>query len=178
MTVAGHSEIRTTAPGGLDQLVIVPILGNNPELTGDLDHVRPSPADPTAAWVSGVGKQNFATRTRRSSSKVAQCQVRDSTTAFRHPPRHGGPKGGRRARCSDRCRHHADLVQQDPIQAKAQIAKHLDGDLTISPQPSPVGEKHAEIIGRAKQNSLLSDQEAVCLQMVAGAGFEPATFGL
>jgi transposase len=30
----------------------------------------------------------------------------------------------------------------------------------------------------AKSDSLLSDQEAVCLQVVAGAGFEPATFGL
>jgi hypothetical protein len=41
-----------------------------------------------------------------------------------------------------------------------------------------VGERRAEITGRAKSDSLLSDQEAIRLQVVAGAGFEPATFGL
>ena len=39
-------------------------------------------------------------------------------------------------------------------------------------------ERRAEISGRTKADSLLRDQEAVCLQVVAGAGFEPATFGL
>ncbi|MBI4571993.1 MAG: recombinase zinc beta ribbon domain-containing protein [candidate division NC10 bacterium] len=71
-----------------------------------------------------------------------------------------------------------ELLRQDPAQGKAEIAKHLDGDLTISPLPSPAGERRAEISGRIKQNSLLMEQEAVCLQLVAGAGFEPATFGL
>ena len=33
-------------------------------------------------------------------------------------------------------------------------------------------------LGRVKSDSLLSDQEAIRLQVVAGAGFEPATFGL
>ena len=39
-------------------------------------------------------------------------------------------------------------------------------------------ERRAEIYGRVKSDSLLSDQEAVCLQLVAGLGFEPRTFGL
>lgn len=30
-----------------------------------------------------------------------------------------------------------ELLRQDPAQGKAEIAKHLDGDLTISPLPSP-----------------------------------------
>jgi hypothetical protein len=55
--------------------------------------------------------------------------------------------------------------------AKVEILKHL-------PRPSTAGEQRAEISGRAKADSLLRDQEAVCLQVVAGAGFEPATFGL
>ena len=40
--------------------------------------------------------------------------------------------------------------------------------------------KRAMISGLVKPNSLLAtpDQEAVFEQMVAGAGFEPATFGL
>jgi DNA invertase Pin-like site-specific DNA recombinase len=70
------------------------------------------------------------------------------------------------------------LLQRDPQRAKVEILKHLDGDLVIVPRPSVTGERRAEIRGRAKSDSLLRDQEAVCLQVVAGAGFEPATFGL
>jgi|SRR4029453_7189580 hypothetical protein len=51
-------------------------------------------------------------------------------------------------------------------------------DLVIVPRPSSTGERRAEISGRAKTDSLLRDQEAVYLQVVAGAGFEPTTFGL
>ena len=70
------------------------------------------------------------------------------------------------------------FLQRDPQCAKVEILKHLDGDLVIVPRPSTTGERRAEISGRAKSDSLLRDQEAVCLQVVAGAGFEPATFGL
>ena len=71
-----------------------------------------------------------------------------------------------------------ELLRRDPQRAKVEILKHLDGDLVILPRPSSKGERRAEISGRAKSDSLLRDQEAVCLQVVAGAGFEPATFGL
>jgi len=37
------------------------------------------------------------------------------------------------------------------------------------PRPSITGERRVEISGRAKSDSLLGDQEAVCLQVVAGA---------
>jgi hypothetical protein len=72
------------------------------------------------------------------------------------------------------------LVRQDPTRAKVEILKHLEGDLRIMPRPSVAGERRAEISGRARSHSLLEEkpQEAVCLQVVAGAGFEPATFGL
>ena len=70
------------------------------------------------------------------------------------------------------------LLRRDPQLAKVEILKHLDGDLVIVPRPSTTGERRAEISGRAKADSLLRDQEAACLQVVAGAGFEPATFGL
>jgi len=62
--------------------------------------------------------------------------------------------------------------------SKVEILKHLDGDLKIVPRPSLSGEQRAEISGRARSDSLLGTQEAVCRQVVAGAGFEPATFGL
>jgi hypothetical protein len=67
------------------------------------------------------------------------------------------------------------LMRQDPQRAKVEIPKHLDGDLVIVPRPSITGERRAEISGRARSDSLLRDQEAVCLQVVAGVGFEPTT---
>jgi hypothetical protein len=75
-------------------------------------------------------------------------------------------------------KHLDELMGRDPRRAKMEVLKHLDGDLKIAPLPSIVGERRAEITGRAKSESLLSDQEAIRLQVVAGAGFEPATFGL
>jgi hypothetical protein len=71
-----------------------------------------------------------------------------------------------------------ELLRRDPQRANSEILKHLEGDLEIVPRPSLPGERRAEIRGLAKCDSLLKDQEAVCLQVVAGAGFEPATFGL
>jgi site-specific DNA recombinase len=70
------------------------------------------------------------------------------------------------------------LLRRDPQRAKIEILNHLDGDLVIVPRPSTTGERRAEISGRARSDSLLRDQEAVCLQVVAGVGFEPTTFGL
>jgi hypothetical protein len=64
-----------------------------------------------------------------------------------------------------------DLLRQDPQRAKIEILKHLDGDLLIVPRPSTAGERRAETSGRAKTDSLLNCQEAVRLQMVAGARF-------
>ena len=62
-----------------------------------------------------------------------------------------------------------EVLRRDPQRAKVEILKHLDGDLVIVPRPSITGERRAEIKGRAKSDSLLKDQEAVCPQVVAGA---------
>jgi len=62
-----------------------------------------------------------------------------------------------------------ELLRRDPQRAKVEIQRHLDGDLVIVPRPSITGERRAEISGRAKSDSLLRDQEAVYLQVVAGA---------
>jgi len=70
-----------------------------------------------------------------------------------------------------------ELMRQDPARARVEILKHLDGDLVIAPLPSRASERRAEVTGRVKSHSLLSAQEAVCLQVVAGVGFEPTTFG-
>ena len=63
------------------------------------------------------------------------------------------------------------LLRRNPQRAKVEILKHLDGNLVIVPRPSNTGERRAEISGRAKADSLLGDQEAVCLQVVAGARY-------
>jgi hypothetical protein len=41
----------------------------------------------------------------------------------------------------------------------------------VRPLPTTGREHQAEIRGRAKLNSLLEGQEAVCAEVVAGAGF-------
>ena len=47
-----------------------------------------------------------------------------------------------------------------------------------TPLLSVPGGRRAEVGGRVNPNGLLVAQEAVYLHVVAGAGFEPATFGL
>ena len=64
-----------------------------------------------------------------------------------------------------------EMLRQDPVRARTEIAKHLDGDLVVWPKPSEPEERRAEVVGRAKGDSLLRDQEAVCLQLVAGARY-------
>ncbi len=70
----------------------------------------------------------------------------------------------------------SELLTRDPVGARQQIQKHVE-DLRVAPA-SDVGHRAVRITGRAKLDGLLADEEAVRLQLVAGAGFEPATFGL
>jgi hypothetical protein len=49
------------------------------------------------------------------------------------------------------------LVTTDPVRARVEIWKHLDGYLELVPGP----DRHVELRGRVKQNSLLVGQEAV-----------------
>jgi hypothetical protein len=62
-------------------------------------------------------------------------------------------------------------AQDEPRAGREEVRKHLDGDLTLSPLPSGRGERRVEISGRVKSDSLLSAQEAVHLQLVAGGRF-------
>ena len=86
-----------------------------------------------------------------------------------------------------RLEHFDALLRDDAPRARLEILKHVDGDLRIHPLQSEAptakrarGAGHAfEIYGRIKHDSLLAmNQEAACGTLVAGAGFEPATFGL
>ena len=71
-----------------------------------------------------------------------------------------------------------DLLRIDPARARVEISKHLDGDLTCLPRPAPItGERRAEIRGRVKSDTLLNDQEAVRLQVVAGLDLNQRPLG-
>ena len=70
----------------------------------------------------------------------------------------------------------SELLSRDPVGARQQIQKHVE-DLRVAPAPD-VGDRVVRITGQAKVDGLLGGEEAVRLQLVAGAGFEPATFGL
>lgn len=61
------------------------------------------------------------------------------------------------------------LLANDPAGARRELDKHLD-DLRLTPAPE-VGARVIRITGRAKIDGLLEGQEAVRLQLVAGAGF-------
>jgi len=61
-----------------------------------------------------------------------------------------------------------ELLSRDPVRARIEILKHLDGDLNIFPSPRVAGVRRAEIRGRVKSESLLADQEAVRL-LVCGS---------
>jgi hypothetical protein len=54
-----------------------------------------------------------------------------------------------------------ELPRRDPGQAKAEIGKHLDGELTVRPLPSTGRERRAGTRGRPKLYSLLEGQEAL-----------------
>jgi len=69
-----------------------------------------------------------------------------------------------------------ELLSKNPAGARREIQKHIE-DLRIAPAPE-MGERVIQVTGRAKVDGLLRGEEAVRLQLVAGAGFEPATFGL
>src|SRR4029453_17857794 len=68
----------------------------------------------------------------------------------------------------------SELLARDPVGARQQIQKHVE-DLRVAPAPD-VGDRVVRITGQAKLDGLLGGEEAVRLQLVAGAGFEPATF--
>jgi hypothetical protein len=42
------------------------------------------------------------------------------------------------------------LLRTDPARAKAELIRHLEGDLVIKPLPGEPGERRAEISGRVK----------------------------
>ena len=62
-------------------------------------------------------------------------------------------------------------MHEDPVRARLEIMKHLEGDLEIRPLPAEAGQRRAEISGRVKPSSLLAEEEAAFLRLVAGGRF-------
>lgn len=61
-----------------------------------------------------------------------------------------------------------DLLRQEPVRAKVEPAKHLDGELTLTALLSAGHERRTEIRGRAKLNGLLAGQEALLQYLGCG----------
>ncbi len=53
------------------------------------------------------------------------------------------------------------LIRTEPVRARREIAKHLDGNPVITPLKGGEGVKRAVISGRMKPNSLLAAQEQI-----------------
>ena len=70
------------------------------------------------------------------------------------PPVGGRPVGG---------------LASDPQGARRELQKHIE-ELRVTPVAEP-SQKVLKISGRAKVDGLLAEQEAVRLQLVAGAGY-------
>ncbi len=70
------------------------------------------------------------------------------------------------------------LLQDDPAQAKAEIARHLEGDLVLKPLPKNGRKRRVEISGSVNPAGLFAQAGDFRMEVIAGAGFEPATFGL
>ena len=128
-----------------------------------------------------AGGESFSVRTELQSIEAALQGLRVELSELEHRAGVNLPRvspGWIRARLE----HLDGLLREDAQRARLEILKHLDGDLTIRALPGEVkrGAGHAfEISGRIKHDSLLAmNQEAACGRLVAGAGFEPATFGL
>jgi hypothetical protein len=63
-----------------------------------------------------------------------------------------------------------ELLRKDPVRAKAEIARHLDGQLSIRALPSNTNERSYEISGAVRPDGLLGGEETVGrLQFIAGA---------
>ncbi len=79
MVIPRHDEIRTAGLGGLDELVVVRIIGNNPELAGNRDQVGRGPEEGHRAVRVGyrepkLGYENSAQffEDRRRDDQVGQ----------------------------------------------------------------------------------------------------------
>jgi len=91
-------------------------------------------------------------------------------------PKASGPRQVDRAWVERQLQGVKDILARDGVGARREIQKHIE-DLRVAPAPE-AGERVVRITGHAKVDGLLGGEEAVRLQLVAGAGFEPATFGL
>jgi hypothetical protein len=79
------------------------------------------------------------------------------------------PLQAHRSWIEDKLQNLKDLLGRDPQGARRELQKHLE-ELQITPAPE-AGEQVVRVTGRAKIDGLLETEEAVRLQLVAGAGY-------
>jgi DNA invertase Pin-like site-specific DNA recombinase len=71
---------------------------------------------------------------------------------------------------AQRVEHLEALLASDPRRARLEIAKHLDGDLTVEPRPAEVGERRVIIAGRVKPDALLAGGQEGAVFTEVGCG--------
>ncbi len=92
MAVPRHDEVRTASLCGLDELVVVRIIGNNPELAGNRDHIGRGPEEGHRVFRVGyrepkLGYENSAQffEDRRRDDQVGQTGLDRENAAIRVP---------------------------------------------------------------------------------------------
>ena len=133
------------------------------------------------------GLDSATVRAELASTESSLAGVRAELAAPERSP--SGPPHVVSGSVQARFGRYEKLIRTEPVRARREIAKHLDGDPVITPIDGPeayrrgaTGLKRAVISGLVKPNCLLAgqDQEAVFVQMVAGSdlnrrplGYEP-----
>lgn len=75
-----------------------------------------------------------------------------------------------RAWVARRVEHLEALLAGDPYRARLEIAKHLEGDLTVEPRTGEDGERRAVIEGRLKHDALLAGSQEGAVFTEVGCG--------
>ncbi len=117
-----------------------------------------------ARLVEFVTKGELDSPRLREEIRDRERQLADLDQQLEHARRQGpAPLQVHRTWVEEKLRNLHALVLRDPQRARLELQKHIE-DLRLTPE----GERTVKISGRAKADGLLGE-EAVCLQLVAGA---------
>jgi len=120
-----------------------------------------------ARLVEFVTKGELDSPRLREEIRDRERQLADLDQQLEHARRQGpAPLQVHRTWVEEKLRNLPALVLRDPQRARLELQKHIE-DLRWTPD----GERMVKISGRAKTDGLLGE-EAVCLQLVAGAGWD------
>ena len=119
-------------------------------------------------FVATGGESSLVVDELRSiETKIAAAEAEYEYAAASNAPTLLPPKAHRSWLLAKLERLH-ELLATDPVRAKIEIARHLDGTLSFRPLPSASGEKGYEITGVARGDGLLGDEGAGRVRVYCG----------